>query len=228
MDESTSSPSEYAKRFPESANRNPVHEAALRTAHDIRKFEIELYWKRASYFWTFIAAAFAGYFLLAKDIKTAPDTVFIVACLGFVFSLAWYLVNRGSKTWQRNWEMQVDLLEDQVTGPLYKTVLNRRKERFWSLAEGYPYSPSRLNHLLNVFVVIVWAGLALRTVVNPVWATSLQRITAAISGAIAAIACIVLLSSGRTVPSNGTITPHARTRRYATPVDASDEQSTAR
>lgn len=36
-------------------------EKALELALDIRKFEIELYWKRATYFWTFIAAAFGGY-----------------------------------------------------------------------------------------------------------------------------------------------------------------------
>ena len=34
---------------------------ALKAALDIRKFEIELYWKRAAYFWTLIAASFAGY-----------------------------------------------------------------------------------------------------------------------------------------------------------------------
>ena len=30
---------------------------ALKQAYEIRKFEIELYWKRATYFWTFIGAA---------------------------------------------------------------------------------------------------------------------------------------------------------------------------
>jgi hypothetical protein len=40
---------------------------ALKQALDIRKFEIDLYWKRAIYFWTLIAAAFAGYFALHKD-----------------------------------------------------------------------------------------------------------------------------------------------------------------
>ena len=35
---------------------------ALQYALDIRKFEIELYWKRAAYFWVFIGLAFTGYF----------------------------------------------------------------------------------------------------------------------------------------------------------------------
>ena len=34
---------------------------ALRFALEIRKFEIELYWKRGTYFWAFIAVAFAAY-----------------------------------------------------------------------------------------------------------------------------------------------------------------------
>ncbi|PNK76643.1 hypothetical protein CEQ35_022730 [Yersinia enterocolitica] len=39
---------------------------ALEKAHEIRKFEIELYWKRTAYFWTLIAAMFAGFLLLAS------------------------------------------------------------------------------------------------------------------------------------------------------------------
>ena len=40
--------------------------AALDQALDIRKFEIELYWKRTAYFWTLITAAFAGYFVILR------------------------------------------------------------------------------------------------------------------------------------------------------------------
>ncbi|MEQ9567909.1 MAG: hypothetical protein RLN85_19225, partial [Pseudomonadales bacterium] len=39
---------------------------ALKYALDIRKFEIDLYWKRAAYFWSLIAATFAGFFALAS------------------------------------------------------------------------------------------------------------------------------------------------------------------
>ena len=44
----------------------------------------------------------------------------VLACLGFIFSVAWILVNKGSKHWQENWENHIDLLEDSVTGPLHK------------------------------------------------------------------------------------------------------------
>lgn len=52
---------DYKKSFLDDVEKN---EKALAYALDIRKFEIDLYWKRASYFWTFIAATFAGFITL--------------------------------------------------------------------------------------------------------------------------------------------------------------------
>ncbi len=72
---------------------------ALDRAHEIRKFEIELYWRRTTYFWTLIAAAFVSFFAIqsAKDLDGKQVLSFIVANLGFVFSLGWYFINRSSK-----------------------------------------------------------------------------------------------------------------------------------
>ncbi|KPG01881.1 hypothetical protein IP86_01990 [Rhodopseudomonas sp. AAP120] len=151
----------YLAEFP----KGRVREEALKQALDIRKFEIELYWKRATYFWAFIAASFAGYFVLQKDAADLANT-YIVSCLGFLFSLAWYLVNRGSGTWQRNWEGHVDLLEDEIMGPLYKTLINRRTYKWCNLAEPYPYSPSRINNILALGVTIAWLILIMRTLVK--------------------------------------------------------------
>lgn len=39
---------------------------AFKLAVDTRKFEIELYWKRATYFCAFIAMTFAGYGLVYR------------------------------------------------------------------------------------------------------------------------------------------------------------------
>ncbi len=118
---------EYERQFsgivPPGDGRTFKAEKALELALDIRKFEIELYWKRATYFWTFIGAAFAGYALVYKTSDGDGSWLLLVfSSLGLLFSVAWYLVNRGSKFWQNNWERHVDLLEDQVIGPLYKTI----------------------------------------------------------------------------------------------------------
>jgi hypothetical protein len=138
-------------------------EAALQHALDIRKFEIGLYWQRATYFWALIAAAFAGYFaVLAAEHMSANDkafNAFVIACLGLIFSFSWFLANRGSKYWQENWENHVDMLEDGITGPLYKTILHRppNKNLLSRLIEGpAPFSVSQINQWVSLFTLVIW------------------------------------------------------------------------
>ena len=63
-------------------------EAALRAALDIRKFEIELYWRRAAYFWTFIrlSRGMALRQTLSDEVLKSHLSV-AVSVLGFVFPL---------------------------------------------------------------------------------------------------------------------------------------------
>lgn len=73
-------------------------EKALEHALDIKKFEIELYWKRATYFWALIAVTFAGFFrIISSSIEDNKDVyVFVIGCIGLFFTWAWFLVNKGS------------------------------------------------------------------------------------------------------------------------------------
>ncbi len=189
-------------------------------AHDIRKFEIELYWKRAAYFWTFIAAALAGYFLLQQRVTEGSFdsiySIYIVTCLGFTFSLAWYLVNRGSKSWQRNWEMQVDLLEDEITGPLYKSEVNRYSNRLWDLTAGYHFSPSRINQLLGVLVTAVWLGLIVRTLLMAEWSDPSHKWTVAAMSGLTVLACAAFWFWGRSSEATAPIRVHHSLRAHAT------------
>jgi len=139
-------------------------EKALEFALDIRKFEIDLYWKRATYFWTFIAAAFAGYALVYTKAED-PDkswVLLVFSCLGLLFSIAWYLVNRGSKFWQNNWERHVDLLEDDIIGPLYKTIAHS-EDGCNPLIAARQYSVSKINQILSFFVSWIWVVLAAKS-----------------------------------------------------------------
>lgn len=150
---------EYLQKFSGTVNGPTKDRAgkALDLALDIRKFEIELYWKRATYFWAFIAAALAGYSVVYKAGESNPNAwLSLLFCsLGLMFSTAWYLVNRGSKFWQNNWERHVDLLEDQVVGPLYKTIARGVGEKN-PLTAPAQYSVSKINQMLSLFVVFVW------------------------------------------------------------------------
>lgn len=165
------SQSEYNEKFDfekiEGESQMPKREKALDCALDIRKFEIQLYWTRATYFWTFIGATFAGYFaLLASDKPVRSDTLFLISCLGFMFSLSWYLVNRGSKFWQNNWERHVDMLEDEVMGPLYKTAMNMGECKIFSIYSEYPFSVSKINQILSCFIVLIWLFLAIGSLID--------------------------------------------------------------
>jgi hypothetical protein len=152
----------YKDAFPNNGKR----EKALGYALETRKFEIELYWKRATYFWTFIAAALAAYGVIraSKDIEPYERTLLsvLVSVLGFVFSFAWQAVNRGSKHWQENWENHVAILEDDIIGPLYKTVSKRPRatgmvDRIGDFLTGpRDYSVSKINQLVSLFVTGVW------------------------------------------------------------------------
>jgi len=137
---------------------------ALEHALDIRKFEIGLYWQRAAYFWALIAVAFAGYFaILGSDNLTDKEYLaFIVGCVGATFTWAWFLVNRGSKFWQENWENHVDMLEDEIAGPLYKTILHRPQAK--RPIEKYilgpaPISVSKINQWVSFFTLCIWGAL---------------------------------------------------------------------
>ncbi len=143
---------------------------ALDCAMDTRKFEIELYWKRATYFWTFIAATLAGYGALQLSQSAEKnDLSIILSCLGLVFSWGWFCVNKGSKKWQENWERNVSLLEDDVIGPLFKTVWDSRERSGWGYMEqaltgSGRFSGSRINQLVSLFITVLWVILWIKSV----------------------------------------------------------------
>lgn len=103
-------------------------EKAYEQAAKTREFEIGLYWKRAGYFWAFIASIYMAFFSVQKEFYYDKSIGFshgaipllVLSALGFFFCLAWLLSSYASKHWQENWENHIDLLEDYVTGPLYK------------------------------------------------------------------------------------------------------------
>jgi hypothetical protein len=133
-------------------------------AMDIRKFEIELYWKRATYFWTFIGAAFAAYALTYKTASEhEPWLSLLFSALGFMFSFSWYLVNRGSKFWQNNWERHVDLLEDIALGPLYKIIAEDTDSNNPLTAAG-SFSVTKINQILSLFVTATWIVLVIKSI----------------------------------------------------------------
>lgn len=112
--------------------------AALDKAHEIRQFEITLYWRRSLFFWTFTIAFFGGYFFTLDINASYSESIFIqflrqgICIMGFFTSVAWLYTEKGSEAWKHNWELHIDYLETDVTGNLHKTRLGDESD-FYSL-----------------------------------------------------------------------------------------------
>lgn len=126
--------------------------AAYAKVWEIRNFEIDKFWTRAAYFWGFIVLIFGGYISVITSNKNLlePHLDLFLLCLGLLFSLAWLLVIRGSKCWQENWESHIDMLEDFISGPIYKTIHYGNRTFF---------SVSKLNETMAIAVLLVWTAL---------------------------------------------------------------------
>ena len=136
-------------------------EKILENAYDIRKFELDLYWKRATYFWGFLVAAYTALFVLID--KKLVEYQFLVVCLGLIFSLAWYLVNRGSTYWVTNYERVIDAIEEKLGTEFYKLNLENEFSIF-NLQQNYSFSVSRINIKVSLFILLTWVLLFARSI----------------------------------------------------------------
>ncbi len=171
-------------------------EAALKEAMEARKLEVDLYWRRASYFWTLSTVAFTGFFALQASEKAPPASLVTVSCSGFLFALAWLLASRGAKHWLANWEAQVEMLEDSKIGPLFKTNI-KAAGSIWNPFASYPFSVTKINQLLSLFLTVVWIVLIVQSC-NHVGLSFKGTFTAA--GAVlmlTAIFAVLMLTLGR-------------------------------
>jgi hypothetical protein len=134
--------------------------SAFQTALDTRKFEIELYWKRTTYFWAFIAFFFTMYVITlnSDNINDHKHITIIISLIGYLFSLGWYFVNRGSKYWQENWERHVANLEGGIQGDLFKVLKMPETNLFTKPFKEYPFSVSKVNQFLSLAMSIIWFG----------------------------------------------------------------------
>jgi hypothetical protein len=129
-------------------------EVALQT----RQLEISLFWQRSLFFWGFISAAFVAVAALKSD---QPMLSLLVSGFGFVCSFSWTLVNRGSKYWQEQWETKIEMAERPVTGPFFRTRVEKQRKGWWS---GREYSVSKVTIAVSDYVSFVWFCILVRQV----------------------------------------------------------------
>lgn len=135
---------------------------AYNTAWSAKNAESDAYWKRANYSWAFQVASFAGYFsvLSSKFYFINPEILYFIICIGVVTSVSWVLINKGSKTWQRHWEIHIDLLEEKINGPLYKIVTTKKT-----------FSVSKINEIVSIYFAFIWISLGIKFLIENVTLT---------------------------------------------------------
>jgi hypothetical protein len=199
-----------------------TYEKLLERAYDIRKFEIELYWKRATYFWGFLIATFTAYFIVYDRTKFDSNYRLVILCLGCIFSLSWYLVNRGSWYWQANWERIIDAIEEHLNIPFYKSNLVYKSKPFpidW--LKWYPYSLSQINIAISLFIWFIWVAMTLlffyeiRIPKNADW--SVDKIKLALVSITLLFSFFLLFFSYTRKDNNSTFTLKERGTSYKQP-----------
>ena len=134
-----------------------IRKNAFQKAWEMRNFEIDKFWQRSAFFWGLIAIIFTGYITIVTgdsyETKKGMYIDYYLILLGIIFSVAWLLVIRGNKRWQDNWEKHIEYLEQEITGPLYRTLFSTGKNF---------YSVSKMNHITAFVVIIIWCLLLLQ------------------------------------------------------------------
>lgn len=150
-------------------------EKAFKIALETRKFEIELFWKRALFFWGFISVSYVAYWNVFEKLCESKDkspnlysfALVVISSVIYAFSLIFHLANKGSKFWQENWEKHINYLEDEISGRIYKTWF---MDSNWihNPVGKYTFSLSKLTMMIS-FILILCALLLIFFSINIVF-----------------------------------------------------------
>lgn len=120
---------------------------------ELRKFEIENFWKRTLFFWGTITIIYAGYFSASLGYFQI-----IVPLIGVLFNVIFSLSTRGSKYWQEHWESIAIVYENELNFKLFSTGTSNLidKHNKSILTKPYRFSVSKLTMLLGDLSVLTW------------------------------------------------------------------------
>ncbi|KPA08518.1 hypothetical protein PAP10c_0557 [Pantoea agglomerans] len=142
---------------------------AFEKAHDIRKFEIGLYWQRSGYilgFLSVLSAAIAYCFTVYLNDQSQENTKFLILlitiCLlliGITLCGFWKRIIKASKYWQECWEYNIDMLEPYVSGNLHKIHFYRMDEDYnrFSIHDIVISICNRISFILYALIFFVLA-----------------------------------------------------------------------
>ncbi len=108
----------------------------------------EAMWREVDAFWVRSGAALVilggATSLLFQSGWNPVESAFLGVGL-LLMTIVWRQINLGSLSWMGSWMTHVDTLEDDITGPLYKTVFHE-------------HTHSTTKSIANLSLMGVWAG----------------------------------------------------------------------
>ncbi|MDQ7959847.1 hypothetical protein [Flavobacterium lindanitolerans] len=130
---------------------------------ELRKFEIENFWKRTLFFWGTIAIVLAGYF----SSKIEDKYLIFISLIGVLYNIIFTLSIRGSKYWQEHWETIAVIYENKLGFDLFKSETSAYIDMKNRNVVTYPYrvSVSKLTMLLSDLTVIMWFFLWIKDII---------------------------------------------------------------
>ncbi len=142
----------------------------LKHLYHLRDFEIKNLWQRSIFLAGFIGLFFTGYGKIIFEMldnskhKDELNLIALAICLlGFVFSILWTMMAKGSKAWYEVYERKIIFFENDLGIPQnykYNIKNNDRVEPYvncclFSTKSG-PYSVSKINIIIGILLQAIW------------------------------------------------------------------------
>ena len=115
---------------------------------ELRKFEIDNFWKRTLFFWGALAVILLTYF----KSKIGDEHLVFISLIGILYTFIFSLSIRGSKYWQEHWEVQAKEFKDDIK--LFDEITTPTMVSKFTFP--YRFSVSKLTMLLSDLTVLMW------------------------------------------------------------------------
>lgn len=173
---------------------NPVEEYKL--IINARNYHYSKFHVWSAYFSVIVGALFVGYYNVTKE-GTIKNEEFelLIAILGYIVSMCWYLSSKGYVYWEIHWIKYLLYVEDKIRSnytdgsSVYKSFFNtNEKEKkiddggYWKAWEGANISTSKVILLMTFIVTVAWGYLLTASMqdidLNKIWVYALRISTA--------------------------------------------------
>ena len=152
-------------------NTNQTNIDFFKHLYHLRDFEIKNLWQRSIFLAGFIGLFFTGYgkvvfkmIYCCKQLDLLNLIALAICLLGFVFSILWTMMAKGSKAWYEVYEKKIELLESEIEIPdNYKNkkknndqVMPEKMDKCLISTKSGPYSVSKINIIIGIILQAIW------------------------------------------------------------------------